>query len=162
MNFQICRSWWIFESLPLVPSVIDVIVITPYETKLTLKGISKDKIFDVRKLLASNVQTYHLTNFSLLHLIFYLIGFGLFSVETLLSLLVLQAQIVGRSQWIMGFWLHQPNVLAEFDPYFRRDLMKRGLGGCWSPMRPKSFTSRSSRNTFIGIHQLTTWSKTFG
>ncbi|KAJ0960340.1 hypothetical protein J5N97_001824 [Dioscorea zingiberensis] len=52
----------------VVPSVIDVIVITPYETKLTLKGISTDKILDVRKLLASNVQTCHLTNFSLLHL----------------------------------------------------------------------------------------------
>ncbi|XP_074566705.1 protein REDUCED CHLOROPLAST COVERAGE 3-like [Curcuma longa] len=50
-----------------VPSVVDVTVVTPYESQLTLKGISSDRILDVRRLLGSNVETCHLTNYSLLH-----------------------------------------------------------------------------------------------
>uniref|UniRef100_A0A803LE96 Clu domain-containing protein n=1 Tax=Chenopodium quinoa TaxID=63459 RepID=A0A803LE96_CHEQI len=51
----------------VVPSVIDIIVITPYDSQVTLKGISTDKILDVRRLLASNVETCHITNYSLSH-----------------------------------------------------------------------------------------------
>lgn len=50
-----------------VPSVVDVTVITPYESQVVLKGISTDRILDVKKLLAANVQTCHLTNYSLSH-----------------------------------------------------------------------------------------------
>ncbi|KAJ6831374.1 protein TSS-like [Iris pallida] len=52
----------------VVPTVIDITVVTPYGSQVTLKGISTDKMLDVRKLLASNVQTCHLTNYSLTHL----------------------------------------------------------------------------------------------
>ncbi|KAL6844060.1 hypothetical protein ACP4OV_025733 [Aristida adscensionis] len=51
----------------VVPSVVDVTVITPYESQVTLKGISTDRVLDVRKLLGSNVETCHLTNYSLSH-----------------------------------------------------------------------------------------------
>ncbi|PSR89332.1 Protein TSS like [Actinidia chinensis var. chinensis] len=51
----------------VVPSVLDIAVITPYETQVILKGISTDKILDVRRLLAVNVQTCHITNYSLSH-----------------------------------------------------------------------------------------------
>lgn len=51
----------------IVPSVIDITVITPYDSQVTLKGISTDKILDVRRLLASNVETCHITNYSLSH-----------------------------------------------------------------------------------------------
>ena len=51
----------------VVPSVLDITVITPYETQVVLKGISTDKILDVRRLLAVHVQTCHLTNYSLSH-----------------------------------------------------------------------------------------------
>ncbi|KAF3450909.1 hypothetical protein FNV43_RR06998 [Rhamnella rubrinervis] len=51
----------------VVPSALDITVITPYETQVILKGISTDKILDVRKLLAVNVETCHLTNYSLSH-----------------------------------------------------------------------------------------------
>ncbi|PKU63385.1 Clustered mitochondria protein [Dendrobium catenatum] len=51
----------------VVPNVIDITVITPCETRITLKGISTDKIIDVRKLLSSNVETCHVTNYSLAH-----------------------------------------------------------------------------------------------
>jgi protein TIF31 len=51
----------------VVPNVLDITVITPYETQVVLKGISTDKILDVRRLLAVNVETCHLTNFSLAH-----------------------------------------------------------------------------------------------
>ncbi|KAL9463118.1 hypothetical protein AB3S75_001006 [Citrus x aurantiifolia] len=51
----------------VVPSVLDITIITPYESHLVLKGISTDKILDVKKLLASNVETCHLTNYSLSH-----------------------------------------------------------------------------------------------
>ncbi|GMQ08986.1 hypothetical protein CsSME_00052497 [Camellia sinensis var. sinensis] len=51
----------------VVPSVLDITVITPYDTQVVLKGISTDKILDVRRLLAVNVDTCHLTNYSLCH-----------------------------------------------------------------------------------------------
>ncbi|GAY62762.1 hypothetical protein CUMW_220370 [Citrus unshiu] len=51
----------------VVPSVLDITIITPYESQVILKGISTDKILDVKKLLASNVETCHLTNYSLSH-----------------------------------------------------------------------------------------------
>ncbi|PQQ18578.1 protein TSS [Prunus yedoensis var. nudiflora] len=50
-----------------VPSVLDITVTTPYDTQVILKGISTDRILDVRRLLAVNVETCHLTNFSLSH-----------------------------------------------------------------------------------------------
>ncbi|XP_050383818.1 protein REDUCED CHLOROPLAST COVERAGE 3 [Argentina anserina] len=50
-----------------VPTVLDITVITSYDTQVILKGISTDKILDVRKLLAVNVETCHLTNYSLSH-----------------------------------------------------------------------------------------------
>ncbi|XVE89045.1 hypothetical protein DITRI_Ditri19aG0118400 [Diplodiscus trichospermus] len=51
----------------VIPSVLDITVITPYESQVVLKGISTDKILDVRRLLASHVETCHLTNYSLSH-----------------------------------------------------------------------------------------------
>ncbi|KAA8541942.1 hypothetical protein F0562_023094 [Nyssa sinensis] len=51
----------------VLPTVLDIIVITPYETQVILKGISTDKILDVKKLLASSVETCHFTNYSLSH-----------------------------------------------------------------------------------------------
>ncbi|KAF3782810.1 TSS protein [Nymphaea thermarum] len=51
----------------VLPTVIDIVVCTPYGTQITLKGISTDKIIDVRRLLASHVDTCHLTNYSLSH-----------------------------------------------------------------------------------------------
>lgn len=51
----------------VVPSVLDITVITPYDTQVILKGISTDKILDVKKLLSANVETCHLTNYSLSH-----------------------------------------------------------------------------------------------
>ncbi|KAJ4851671.1 hypothetical protein Tsubulata_014495 [Turnera subulata] len=51
----------------VVPSVLDITVITPYESHVVLKGISTDRILDVKKLLAVNVETCHITNYSLSH-----------------------------------------------------------------------------------------------
>ncbi|KAF6158098.1 hypothetical protein GIB67_014892 [Kingdonia uniflora] len=51
----------------IVPSAIDITIVTPYDSHIILKGISTDKILDVRKLLAVNVETCHLTNYSLSH-----------------------------------------------------------------------------------------------
>ncbi|CAN6449876.1 unnamed protein product [Victoria cruziana] len=51
----------------VLPTVIDIVVCTPYDTQITLKGISTDRIIDVRRLLASHVDTCHLTNYSLSH-----------------------------------------------------------------------------------------------
>ncbi|XP_077214397.1 protein REDUCED CHLOROPLAST COVERAGE 3-like [Tasmannia lanceolata] len=50
-----------------VPSVLDIKVFTPYDSQVILKGISTDKILDVRRLLAVDVETCHLTNYSLSH-----------------------------------------------------------------------------------------------
>ncbi|XP_078443791.1 tetratricopeptide repeat (TPR)-like superfamily protein [Wolffia australiana] len=50
-----------------LPSALDISVETPDFSLRTLKGISTDRILDVRKLLAVHVDTCHLTNFSLSH-----------------------------------------------------------------------------------------------
>ncbi|KAL8230404.1 hypothetical protein R6Q57_000182 [Mikania cordata] len=51
----------------VVPGVLDITIITPYESQVVLKGISTDRILDVKKLLAVHVDTCHLTNYSLSH-----------------------------------------------------------------------------------------------
>ncbi|CAN8273607.1 unnamed protein product [Cochlearia groenlandica] len=51
----------------VLPTVIEISVETPDESQVTLKGISTDRILDVRKLLSVNIQTCHFTNFSLSH-----------------------------------------------------------------------------------------------
>ncbi|XP_027067368.1 protein REDUCED CHLOROPLAST COVERAGE 2 isoform X2 [Coffea arabica] len=51
----------------VMPTVIELTVATPEDSQVTLKGISTDKILDVRKLLAVHVQTCHLTNYSMSH-----------------------------------------------------------------------------------------------
>ncbi|CAO2823066.1 unnamed protein product [Amaranthus hypochondriacus] len=51
----------------VLPTVIEVTVDTPNDSRVILKGISTDKILDVRKLLAVHVETCHLTNYSLSH-----------------------------------------------------------------------------------------------
>ncbi|KAF2301376.1 hypothetical protein GH714_023396 [Hevea brasiliensis] len=55
------------EEKVVAPSLLDIIVITPYDTQVVLKGISTDRILDVKKLLAVKVETCHLTNYSLSH-----------------------------------------------------------------------------------------------
>ncbi|XP_030970958.1 protein TSS [Quercus lobata] len=50
-----------------VPTVLDITVITPYDSQVILKAISTDKILDIRRLLAVNVETCHRTNYSLSH-----------------------------------------------------------------------------------------------
>ncbi|ESR40642.1 hypothetical protein CICLE_v10027013mg [Citrus x clementina] len=62
-----CIMFIDFFCCAVVPSVRDITIITPYESQVVLKGISTDKILDVKKLLASNVETCHLTNYSLSH-----------------------------------------------------------------------------------------------
>ncbi|KAJ8750965.1 hypothetical protein K2173_016146 [Erythroxylum novogranatense] len=49
------------------PTVVEITVETPNDSQVTLKGISTDRILDVRKLLGVHVETCHLTNFSLSH-----------------------------------------------------------------------------------------------
>ncbi|KAK6156650.1 hypothetical protein DH2020_010898 [Rehmannia glutinosa] len=51
----------------VLPTVIEITVETPEDSQVTLKGISTDRILDVRKLLAVHVDTCHLTNYSLSH-----------------------------------------------------------------------------------------------
>ncbi|KAJ3699054.1 hypothetical protein LUZ61_002759 [Rhynchospora tenuis] len=51
----------------VLPTVIDVTVETPDYTQLPLKGISTDRILDIRKLLGVHVDTCHLTNYSVSH-----------------------------------------------------------------------------------------------
>ncbi|XP_050212325.1 protein REDUCED CHLOROPLAST COVERAGE 2 [Mercurialis annua] len=51
----------------VLPTVIEISIETPDDLQVTLKGISTDRILDVRKLLGVNVDTCHLTNFSLSH-----------------------------------------------------------------------------------------------
>ncbi|OIW15819.1 hypothetical protein TanjilG_04354 [Lupinus angustifolius] len=55
------------EDKVVVPSLVDITVVTPYDSEVVLKGISTDKIVDVRNLLAVNVKTCHFTNYSLSH-----------------------------------------------------------------------------------------------
>ncbi|XP_015955184.1 protein REDUCED CHLOROPLAST COVERAGE 2 [Arachis duranensis] len=51
----------------VLPTVVEISVETPNDSQVTLKGISTDRILDVRKLLAVHVETCHLTNYSLSH-----------------------------------------------------------------------------------------------
>ncbi|EEF33979.1 protein REDUCED CHLOROPLAST COVERAGE 2 [Ricinus communis] len=51
----------------VLPAVIEISMETPDDSQVTLKGISTDRILDVRKLLGVHVETCHLTNFSLSH-----------------------------------------------------------------------------------------------
>ncbi|KAJ4952898.1 hypothetical protein NE237_029730 [Protea cynaroides] len=51
----------------VLPTILDITVTTPDYSQVTLKGISTDRILDIRKLLAVHVQTCHLTNYSLSH-----------------------------------------------------------------------------------------------
>ncbi|KAM7508367.1 hypothetical protein LguiA_018820 [Lonicera macranthoides] len=51
----------------VLPTVVEINVQTPDESQVSLKGISTDKILDVRKLLSVNVETCHVTNYSLSH-----------------------------------------------------------------------------------------------
>lgn len=51
----------------VLPTVIEITVEIPGDSQVTLKGISTDRILDVRKLLAVHVDTCHLTNYSLSH-----------------------------------------------------------------------------------------------
>ncbi|XP_042505801.1 protein TSS-like [Macadamia integrifolia] len=51
----------------VLPTVLDITVETPDYSLVTLKGISTDRILDIRKLLAVHVETCHLTNYSFSH-----------------------------------------------------------------------------------------------
>ncbi|KAK3012481.1 hypothetical protein RJ639_007932 [Escallonia herrerae] len=51
----------------VLPIVIEISAETPDESQVTLKGISTDRILDVRKLLAVHVETCHMTNYSFTH-----------------------------------------------------------------------------------------------
>ncbi|XP_074273142.1 protein REDUCED CHLOROPLAST COVERAGE 1-like isoform X1 [Silene latifolia] len=51
----------------ILPVLMDITVNLPDETSVILKGISTDKIIDVRKLLSVNTSTCNITNFSLSH-----------------------------------------------------------------------------------------------
>ncbi|KAJ8562147.1 hypothetical protein K7X08_011438 [Anisodus acutangulus] len=51
----------------VLPNVIEITVETHEDSQVMLKGISTDKILDVRKLLAVKVETCHMTNYSLSH-----------------------------------------------------------------------------------------------
>uniref|UniRef100_A0A5B7BBA0 Clu domain-containing protein n=1 Tax=Davidia involucrata TaxID=16924 RepID=A0A5B7BBA0_DAVIN len=51
----------------VLPTVVEITVTTPDESQVTLKGISTDRILDLRKLLAVHVETCHVTNYSLSH-----------------------------------------------------------------------------------------------
>lgn len=51
----------------ILPTVLDITIYTPDDSQVILKGISTDRILDLRRLLAVNVETCHLTNYSLSH-----------------------------------------------------------------------------------------------
>lgn len=51
----------------VLPVVMDITVNLPDETSVVLKGISTDRIIDVRRLLSVNTETCYITNFSLSH-----------------------------------------------------------------------------------------------
>lgn len=55
------------EEKVMAPSLVEIKVKTPYETQVILRGVSTDKIIDVKRLLASQVETCHFTNYSLSH-----------------------------------------------------------------------------------------------
>jgi hypothetical protein len=51
------------------PAVLDIVVLLPDDNnnQVILKGITTDRILDVRRLLAAHVETCHLTNISFQH-----------------------------------------------------------------------------------------------
>ncbi|XP_024364118.1 protein REDUCED CHLOROPLAST COVERAGE 2 isoform X3 [Physcomitrium patens] len=51
----------------ILPAVLDFQIVLPDENQVTLKAISTDRLLDVRRLLAVNVETCHLTNYSFTH-----------------------------------------------------------------------------------------------
>ncbi|KAE9598036.1 hypothetical protein Lal_00003920 [Lupinus albus] len=51
----------------VLPVVIDITVNLPDETHVILKGISTDRMIDIRRLLSANTETCYVTNFSLSH-----------------------------------------------------------------------------------------------
>ncbi|XAR62965.1 hypothetical protein NMG60_11022724 [Bertholletia excelsa] len=51
----------------VLPVVVDITIELPDETRVILKGISTDRIIDVRRLLSVNTVTCSITNFSLSH-----------------------------------------------------------------------------------------------
>ncbi|XP_049398192.1 protein REDUCED CHLOROPLAST COVERAGE 1-like isoform X1 [Solanum stenotomum] len=51
----------------VLPVVMDITINLPDETQVILKGISTDRIIDVRRLLSVNTTTCNITNFSLAH-----------------------------------------------------------------------------------------------
>ncbi|KAF5732123.1 clustered mitochondria protein [Tripterygium wilfordii] len=51
----------------VLPVVMDITVNLPDKTMVVLKGISTDRIIDVRRLLSVNTETCHITSFSLSH-----------------------------------------------------------------------------------------------
>lgn len=51
----------------VLPVVMDVTINLPDETHVVLKGISTDRIIDIRRLLSVNTITCHITSFSLSH-----------------------------------------------------------------------------------------------
>ncbi|KAJ7962574.1 Tetratricopeptide repeat (TPR)-like superfamily protein [Quillaja saponaria] len=51
----------------VLPVVMDITVHLPDETHVVLKGISTDKIIDIRRLLSVNIRTCYVTHFSLSH-----------------------------------------------------------------------------------------------
>ncbi|XP_061340080.1 protein REDUCED CHLOROPLAST COVERAGE 3 [Gastrolobium bilobum] len=55
------------EEKASAPTLVDITVFTPYDSQIVLKGISTDKILDVRRLLAVKAETCHFTNYSLSH-----------------------------------------------------------------------------------------------
>lgn len=51
----------------VLPVVVDITINLPDETHVILKGISTDRIIDIRRLLSVNTITCNITNFSLSH-----------------------------------------------------------------------------------------------
>ncbi|KAI4328908.1 hypothetical protein L6164_021226 [Bauhinia variegata] len=51
----------------VLPVVIDITINLPDEAHVILKGISTDRIIDIRRLLSVNTETCYITNFSLSH-----------------------------------------------------------------------------------------------
>ncbi|CAL0302174.1 unnamed protein product [Lupinus luteus] len=55
------------EKKKVLPVVMDITVNLPDETHVILKGISTDRVIDIRRLLSVNTETCYITNFSLSH-----------------------------------------------------------------------------------------------
>lgn len=51
----------------VLPVVVDITVNLPDDTHVILKGISTDRVIDIRRLLSVNTVTCNITNFSLSH-----------------------------------------------------------------------------------------------